>query len=86
MLKKLFAYFKTEPDFTANIARERLSMIVSHKKAPYSVNKDYIVQIQEELFRVINKYFSIVDDNCIEVKLETKNNIERLEINVELPS
>ena len=92
MLQKILSLFKKNENDdiakeSADIAKERLSMIVSYSKSPNanSLGKDYLAAMQQELFAVITKYVGVVNDDMIEVKLEKKEHHDRLEINVELP-
>ena len=77
---------KNSDPISADIAKERLSMVVSYNKVAKSLSNDDLVEkLQDELFHVIRKYVGIIDDNMIKVKLEKKAYNDTLEINVELP-
>ncbi len=82
----LFNFFKKEKKKnTANLAKERLQILIAHehdnssKKAP-----DYLPKLQEELMVVIRKYVK-VDDNAVNVKVEKGTNFDVLELNITLP-
>lgn len=68
---------------TANVAKERLQIIISHERAQRSA-QDYLPQLQEELLEVISKYIPI-DRNKVSVNLERMGDNAVLELNVTMP-
>lgn len=70
---------------TANVARERLQIILAHERSGRSAaTPDYLPALQRELLAVISKYVSI-NPNDIRVHLERQDNLEVLEVKIELP-
>ncbi len=65
---------------SANIAKERLQIIVTHDRR----KRRYLPLLQQELLDVVRKYASI-DDDDIKIHLEKQGNYEVLEMNIALP-
>lgn len=70
---------------TANVAKERLQIIISHEKATTSANKIDLPLLKQELLAVIAKYITI-DEKQISVQLEREDNCSVLELNITLPN
>ena len=69
---------------TANIAKERLQLIIAHERNGQSSKPDFLPALQKELMAVISKYVSVNPDD-IKVSLEKQGNYEVLEVNIVLP-
>lgn len=76
-------YFLGNRKKSANVARERLQIILAHERAGRT-GPDYLPQLQKELVEVISKYIAINPDD-IKVQLERKDELEVLEVNIVLP-
>lgn len=70
---------------TANVAKERLQIILAHERSGRGASADYLPQLQKELMAVISKYVNI-DPDDIRVNLEREGNFEVLEVKIEMPS
>jgi cell division topological specificity factor len=69
---------------TANVAKERLQIIVAEQRK-YNSEPDYFPELKREILSVICKYVNI-EPNMITVQLEQKNEqISILELNIVLP-
>lgn len=68
---------------SAEIARERLQIILAHERGG-NMTPDYLPALQRELVEVISKYVAINQDD-IKVQLERQDNYEVLEVNIILP-
>ena len=68
---------------SAEIARERLQIILAHERGG-NMTPDYLPALQRELVEVISKYVAINQDD-IKVQLERQDNYEVLEVNIVLP-
>lgn len=79
----IFDYFKSTKKSTASIAKERLQVIVAHERSKRN-QPDYLPALQREILEVIRKYVNIEQDQ-IEVQLETNGDCSILELNVTLP-
>jgi cell division topological specificity factor len=78
------SFFLGEKTKTANVAKERLQLILAHERNGRSESPDYLPQLQRELVAVISKYVSINPDD-IKVHMERHDNLEVLEVKIELP-
>lgn len=76
-------YFLGTRKKTANVARERLQIILAHERAGRT-GPDYLPQLQKELVEVISKYVAVNPDD-IKVQLDRKDELEVLEVNIILP-
>ncbi len=74
---------------TANVAKERLQIILAHERATTDLHPDlgtpdWLPMLQQELVEVVAKYIKINKED-LKVNLEKRDNLELLEINVTLP-
>lgn len=76
-------YFRSQPKTSANLAKERLQIIVSHERTKRS-SPDFLPRLQQELLEVIAKYVPIERDQ-VRVELERSGDFSILELNVTLP-
>lgn len=81
----LFSYFKNEddPKLSAQIAKERLQIVVAHERKQRTA-PEYLPALQRELLAVIAKYVQI-DEDDIQVQIDQQGNLSVLELNVTLP-
>ena len=78
-------FFIGEKKKTANVAKERLQIILAHERSGRNAAEpDYLPALQRELMAVISKYVKI-NLNDIKVNLERQDNLEVLEVKIELP-
>ena len=82
-LKSLIEFLRGKNSNAANIAKERLQIIISHEHAVNNVCNIKLNQLKQELVRVITKYIE-VDENKINFQLENDNNISVLELSIVL--
>ena len=79
------SFFVGEKKKTANVAKERLQIILAHERSGRNaIEPDYLPALQRELMVVISKYVNINLDD-IKVNLERQDNLEVLEVKIELP-
>ena len=69
---------------TAELAKERLQIIVAHERGNRRGSPDYLPSLKKELLEVVRKYVP-VDPNQIKVHLDRAGNYEVLELNITLP-
>ena len=80
----LLDFFLSRNKNTANVAKERLQIIVAEQRK-YNNEPDYFPQLKREILSVICKYVNI-EPNMVRVQLEQKNeDISILELNIILP-
>ena len=69
---------------TAEVAKERLQIILAHEHRSNRCTPDYLPALQQEILQVVAKYISI-DLRDIRVNLEREGDYEVLELNIPLP-
>lgn len=67
---------------TANVAKERLQLIIAHERVGNGHN--FLPDLQRDLVAVISKYIPI-DPEAIQVALDQQGRFEVLEVKIELP-
>ena len=77
-------YFRSRKNTgSANVAKERLQIIVAHERGKRN-QPDYLPELQRELVAVIRKYVQI-DDDQVQVEVGRNDDCSVLELNVTLP-
>ena len=79
----LLALFRRNPP-TANVAKERLRIIVQQERNARSGGPDYMPLLRRELLEVIRKYVN-VDPAAVQINVEREDGQEVLEFSVALP-
>jgi cell division topological specificity factor len=79
----IFNFLKRK-ETTADIAKKRLQIIVSHQRGGEDEQQDFIPALQRELITVISKYVK-VDEDQVKVELERTGDCSILELNITLP-
>ncbi len=79
----LLALFRSKPS-SAQVAKERLRIIVSQERSQRGGGPDYLPLLRKELLEVIRKYVN-VDPDAIQVNVEREAGHEVLELTVALP-
>ncbi len=81
----LLSFLLGEKKKTANVAKERLQIILAHERSSLGGKRpDYLPELQRELIAVISKYVSIKAED-IKVHLERHDDLEVLQVKIELP-
>jgi cell division topological specificity factor len=81
-MSSIFDIFRRRP--TANVARERLQILLSHERASAG-QEGLVVALREEILAVIAKYVK-VDRDQVQVKVERSGETSILAIDVEMPA
>jgi len=79
----LLAFFRRATQPTANVAKERLRIIVAQERTARG-GPDYLPTLRRELLEVIRKYVN-VDPDAVQMNLESEDGHEVLEFTVALP-
>jgi cell division topological specificity factor len=74
---------RNKDDGSANVAKERLKVIVAHERRVRNA-PSYLPAMQNEILAVIRKYVEI-DDDQLQIDLNDDGNCSVLEVNVNLP-
>ncbi|TVO37689.1 cell division topological specificity factor MinE [Vibrio algivorus] len=81
----LLQFFRPKKKDTANLAKERLQIIVAERRNQGSANPSYLPQLKEDILQVLSKYVS-VDPSMVNVNLEQgDDDLSVLELNIQLP-
>jgi len=84
-MKSFLSFLLGEKKQTANVAKERLQLILAHERSGRNAAEpDYLQDLQRDLIAVISKYITI-DIKDIKVNLDRHDNLEVLEVKIELP-
>lgn len=76
-------YFRTKQKNSANLAKERLQIIVAHERSKRE-EPDYLPALQKDLIEVISKYVEISQEQVC-VNLEKEGECSVLELNITFP-
>lgn len=68
---------------SANLAKERLKIIVEHSRAD-ARRPDFLNEMRREILEVVNKYVQIEIDD-INTNIANQGDVEVLELNILLP-
>lgn len=79
----LLDYLRRKRKPTANVAKERLQIILAREHAGRH-EPDYLPALKQEIMEVVAKYVHI-DPTAIKVNLERDGDCEILELNIALP-
>ncbi len=79
-----FKLFRGEPKNSAQTAKERLLVVVSHQRAGRLDGPNYLPRLREELLAVVRKYVQ-VDDEAVHVDLKRDDGDEVLAMSITLP-
>lgn len=79
----IFNYFRPQKKNSAQVAKERLQVIVARERV-HRDGPDYLPKLQEEILRVVRKFVQVPDD-AVTIQVERDGNCEVLELNVTLP-
>jgi cell division topological specificity factor len=79
----LFDFLRPGPKNTANVAKERLRIIVAQERSARG-GPDYLPLLRRELIEVIKKYVN-VDLDAVKVDLVKDGDHDVLDISVSLP-
>ncbi|MEI6414173.1 MAG: cell division topological specificity factor MinE [Pseudomonadota bacterium] len=79
----LLDYFLAKPKSSANVARERLQILVAHDRAERG-RPSYLPRLQREILEVIRRHVH-VDQDAISITYGQDGTQEILELNIVLP-
>jgi cell division topological specificity factor len=84
-MMSFLSFLLGEKKQTANVAKERLQLILAHERSGRNAAEpDYLQDLQRDLIAVVSKYIKI-DVKDIKVNLDRHGNLEVLEVKIELP-
>jgi len=80
----LLTFLFGEKPKSANMAKERLQLIIARERGSGSTAPDFLPKLRDELIAVISKYVQI-DDDGVKFNVQKQDNLEVLEVNIVLP-
>ena len=80
---RLLDYFRSNRNASANVAKERLQILVAHERATRNA-PSYLPQLQNEILEVIKKYVAI-DNDAVSIHVDHEDHQDILELNITLP-
>nr|WP_086940440.1 cell division topological specificity factor MinE [Thaumasiovibrio occultus] len=81
----LLEFFRPKRPNSANIAKERLQIIVAERRAAGSPSPSYLPELKKDILEVIRRYVDI-DPSDVSVHLDqNESDLAVLELNVTLP-
>ena len=76
--------FRATEKKTAGVAKERLQLIVAHRRAGNMQAPVFLPKLQQDLLAVIRKYVQVSDD-AVKIDVERDGDMEVLELNIIVP-
>lgn len=74
----------SEKKTSAKMAKERLQVVVAHRRTGGGDQPAYFPQLQQDLLAVLRKYVEVGDD-AVQMEIEREGDLEVLELNITLP-
>lgn len=69
---------------SAQIAKERLQIIISHQRPDAQTQEDFLPKLRQELIAVISRYVHL-DEDQIKIEMHRQDNQSMIEMNVVMP-
>lgn len=76
--------FRSQKKGSAEQAKERLQVVVAHRRTGDGNEPEYFPQMQQDLLRVLRKYVPVGED-AVQMDIEREGDLEVLELNITLP-
>lgn len=76
--------FRSEKKGSAHLAKERLQLVVAHRRSGGGDRPAYFPQLQKDLLAVLRRYVQ-VSDEAVQMEIEREGDLEVLELNITLP-
>lgn len=79
----LLDVFRSDKKASAEVAKERLQVVVAQRRAASTGQPEYFPALQQDLLAVIRKYVD-VGDNAVAMDLEQQGDLDVIELNIKL--
>ena len=73
------------PTPTAEVARERLQILLAHERGQLGGKPDLLVRLREEILAVVNRHVTLDPDKVV-VRMDRGKHVSTLEVDIELPN
>ncbi|WP_413111346.1 cell division topological specificity factor MinE [Thaumasiovibrio sp. DFM-14] len=81
----LLEFFRPKKEKSANIAKERLQIIVAERRSANNASPSYLPDLKKDILEVIQRYVNVQPEQ-VSVHLDQKeSDLSVLELNVTLP-
>lgn len=80
----LDVFRSSEKKGSAKMAKERLQVVVAHRRSGRGDQPAYFPQLQQDLLAVLRKYVEVGED-AVQMEIEREGDLEVLELNITLP-
>lgn len=75
--------FRSERKPTANVAKERLKLVVLHQREGRTGGPDWLPRLREDLLAVVRRYAQVSDD-AVQINVQRGEGVDMLEMNIAL--
>lgn len=76
--------FRSQSKGSASAAKERLQVVVAHRRGENGERPAYFPSLEKDLLEVLRKYVEVGDD-AVQMDLERDGDLDVLELNITLP-
>lgn len=76
--------FRSKKPSSAQLAKERLQIIIAHERAHTRSGHAFLPMLEKELLDVIRRYVTVSED-MVKVRLDHVDGVDVLELNIILP-
>jgi len=70
---------------TAEVARERLQILLAHERGQLGGKPDLLIRLREEILAVVNRHVTLDPDKVV-VRMDRGKHVSTLEVDIELPN
>lgn len=86
MFNKFFSDNKEKTQGSADIAKDRLKVIVAtNHRLNMRLSPERVEEMKQEILEVVNKYIKGVQKDDVDIQQRQEDNMDILEMNVNLP-
>ena len=85
MSVRLFRLFSRPEPASANVARERLQILLSHERGVLGKQPDLLARLREDILAAVSRHVAL-DPEKVKVRMDRGKNVSTLEVDIELPN
>lgn len=75
----------TSTSTAAEVARERLQILLAHERSQVGGQPDLLVRLREEILEVVGRHVTLDPDKVV-VSMDRGKHVSMLEVDIELPN
>lgn len=76
--------FRSQRKDSASLAKERLQVVVAHRRSQSAEHPAYFPNLEKDLLAVLRKYVEVGED-AVQMDIERDGDLDVLELNITLP-